>query len=358
MKNHLPFNYIDKDKTDIIKGIAIIFMLIHHFFTYPMWFVHQYQYMDIDTANMFREPFKICVCIFAFLTGYFYVFAKKQTYQYSLRKITDLWLNYFIVFLLLMSVALMLGCWKITAKSFILESLSVENEIVNLAWYVKLYTITMLILPLYIILARKHILIAFLTGMLIPDFLIKGYNTLHILPDSYLTAYVNACAYFFIFSTGIIFAQYELFSKWFDPVFKNHISNKFLLFMINFSLVLFAFIGRYALPTLNYFTRFSADFIYAPLFVYGIINLISLVPNYRKVLKPLAILGKYSLVMWFFHSIFYDVCKEYTQPFLYISANPVVVVVWGTVLCFVCSFIISIPVNFLVKYKNKLLFKN
>ena len=351
-------NYINRDKTEIIKGIAIIFMLIHHFFTYPAWFVHDYEYLSGNMADILREPFKICVCIFAFLTGYFYACTKKQNYRYSLRKITDLWVNYFVVFLILYIVAVILKCFPLSLKSFVLESLSVENQIINLAWYVKLYMVAMLILPIYVIIAQKHILLAFLSGLLLPAFALRTYNALNLFPTSYFTQYVHACAYFFIFATGFIFAYYQLFTKWFDRIFKNNIHNKFLILFINLSLMSIAFFGRYIMPTLNYLTRFSMDFVYAPFFVYGITNIIELIPHYQKILKPLSILGKYSLIIWFLHSIFYNVSKPYTQQILYISTNPIIVFLWGTILCLGAAVLIDIPIKMLVSLKNKLIFNN
>ncbi len=358
MQKKVSFNYIEKDKTDIIKGIAIIFMLIHHFFTYPAWFVHQYEYLHGNWSDILREPFKICVCVFAFLTGYFYVYARQQNYRYSLRKITDLWINYFVVFLILYIIAVAFGCFPLTFKSFLLESFSVENQIVNLAWYVKLYLIAMLILPLYVLIARKHILIAFLSGLLLPALALRTYNALNLFPDSYITLYIRSCSWLFLFATGFIFAQYELFTKWFDPVFKHRINNKFLLFIINLTLVLIAFFGRYVMPFLPYLTRFSMDFVYAPFFVYGIVNIVGLVPHYQKLLKPLSVLGKYSLIIWFVHSVFYNVSKSYTQPLLYISANPVIVMLWGTLLCLAVAFLLDFPVKALIRLKNKWLFRN
>ena len=131
-----------------------------------------------------------------------------------------------------------------------------------------------------------------------------------------------------------------------------------MLFIINLTLVLIAFFGRYVMPFLPYLTRFSMDFVYAPFFVYGIVNIVGLVPHYQKLLKPLSVLGKYSLIIWFVHSVFYNVSKSYTQPLLYISANPVIVMLWGTLLCLAVAFLLDFPVKALIRLKNKWLFRN
>ena len=97
----------------------------------------------------------------------------------------------------------------------------------------------------------------------------------------------------------------------------------------------------------------SFDFIYAPIMIYGLITTFDLI-RFKKVLFPLSIIGKYSLLMWFIHSVFFNVSKEYTQPVLYYPHNPVLVLLWGLLLSLAVSFIVSYPINLINKIKNKL----
>lgn len=65
-------SYLDRPISDAIKGIALIFMFIHHFFTFPEWYVSGISYPELSLfARLFCWPLKICVSVFAFLTGYF-----------------------------------------------------------------------------------------------------------------------------------------------------------------------------------------------------------------------------------------------------------------------------------------------
>lgn len=78
--------FFKKEYTDLIKGIAIIMMFLHHFFTFPAWHSAVITYPVFDRyAEMLNEPMKMCVPIFAFLTGYFYWFTKKKNLKYSVR---------------------------------------------------------------------------------------------------------------------------------------------------------------------------------------------------------------------------------------------------------------------------------
>lgn len=64
---------LSKRDSDIIKGIAIVLMFIHHFFCFPAWYIEGISYPQLaEFAEFFRFPTRICVSLFAFLTGYAY----------------------------------------------------------------------------------------------------------------------------------------------------------------------------------------------------------------------------------------------------------------------------------------------
>lgn len=69
--------FFDRSTTSVIKGIAVIMMFIHHFFTFPAWWVGGVHYPLLEKlAPYFSMPLKLCVPVFCFITGYFYCFKK------------------------------------------------------------------------------------------------------------------------------------------------------------------------------------------------------------------------------------------------------------------------------------------
>jgi uncharacterized membrane protein len=68
-------SYLKRDISSAIKGIALICMFLHHFFTFPDWYVEgiSYPYL-LGIVQYFYAPLKMCIPVFAFLTGYFYCF--------------------------------------------------------------------------------------------------------------------------------------------------------------------------------------------------------------------------------------------------------------------------------------------
>lgn len=85
-----------KKTTQLIKGVAILIMIMHHFIVIPF---SQLPYL----VTLFGYSCKICVAIYAVLSGYGYFFARKKTVKYGLNKIWGLlqiyWISLFTLFI-------------------------------------------------------------------------------------------------------------------------------------------------------------------------------------------------------------------------------------------------------------------
>jgi len=97
--NQITFS---RDKTAIIKGFAVVFMIVHHVFGGSGWYDTNYDLpMNHNEALMnFMPTFKICVGIFVFMVGYGYAFSKTKDFAYSVRHVKQLlscfWLVLFV----------------------------------------------------------------------------------------------------------------------------------------------------------------------------------------------------------------------------------------------------------------------
>lgn len=87
---------VDKKTTQMIKGIAILIMLAHHFIVFPFCNLPH-------VVILFGQACKICVAIYAVLSGYGYFFTKEKTIKYGLKKIWGLlqiyWISLFTLFI-------------------------------------------------------------------------------------------------------------------------------------------------------------------------------------------------------------------------------------------------------------------
>lgn len=341
-------NFIDREYSNIIKGIALILMFIHHFFTFPDTFlIKNLNIPDLRCfAEVFNEPTKICVSIFAFITGYFYFFTKSKSFRYSLKKASDLYVNYLVVFVLLFLFALLSGSCDFNIKDVILEVLMLNRPIMLFCWYVPFYILSIFILPLYSKLSKKSSVLAIFIGIIFPfifiAFLGKVESVFSVGYLKYVFHTISCVKWFPCVASGYLFAQEELFFK-LDICYSKY---RIIRCIVYFVFTIIPFFARAK--------NAEFDFIFAPLFVFGLVKLLQLLPGVR-LLYPISLIGKYSLLMWFLHCTFFNVSKEFTQPILYYPYNPILVLLWGLVLILAVSFVISFPINAINRIKNELL---
>lgn len=335
-------NYIENSATNYIKGIALILMFVHHFFTFQSWYISGISYTYLSAfAQYMNIPSKICVPIFAFLTGYFYFYSKNKTLKYSLRKSTDVWLSYLIVFFILLLPAVFLGVYDFSVKNFVLELFALKLPTMVFCWYVVFYVTAMLILPLFARLSEKAPCFWFLLFLALPSVAMFFLDKVVTGEVKGFLKIVDYLSWFPCVGIGFLFAKYGLFHE-----FKCIVSTKsaILNMLIGFAFMAFAMVARY----LN-----CSDVVCAPFFIFGIMEIYNNT-KHKFIYKPISFIGKYSLIMWFIHCIFFNQCKEYTQPILYFFREPILVTLWGLLICLIIAVIIQIPTDALIKIKNKI----
>ena len=363
--------YIDRKTTADLKGLALIFMFVHHFFTFQDWYVPGVAYPGFTPyIRFFQGPLKMCVVLFAFLTGYFYVFSSRKTLKYSLQKITDVLLSYWMVYLPLLVLAVVTGCWQFSLSGFVRELFALERPIMFFCWYVYFYAISMVLLPLLdrlstrsaaadagLMLLLPMAVFNILEGTLKFEFGLQGHVLLEILS--------NLQEWFPCIAVGYLCGKYSFFEAYLDPLTEKLAKGwgKYVFFLM---LCIGSFFGRLICPrfTLGAVSvagnwmelSFQMDVFYGPLFFYGAANLLKALP-FAPVRMPLEALGKQSLLMWFLHCGFFGRTKHVLQPILYFPKNPILVTLWGLALCYAAARLLDIPLKGLLKAKSKLFVK-
>jgi len=89
-----------KDKTAIIKGFAIVFMILLHVFGGAGWYEDDIPMNHNEGLIRFMHSFQICVGIFVFMIGYGYAFAKQKDWRYGLKHVKSLLTSYWSVLFL------------------------------------------------------------------------------------------------------------------------------------------------------------------------------------------------------------------------------------------------------------------
>lgn len=308
-----------KEKTLIIKGVAILMMMIHHCYLskerYEGYYVNFWPISE-TTAIKVASYFKICVAIFVFLTGYGLTIAvskqmksMKQIGIGSVRRWVKLWCNYIVIFVLFHVVGLVNTFFHLSsvtwdfkeayggvnAKSIIyfltdaagLSDLFQSPSFNGTWWYMSLASILIFLVPLMVWLYERYgIAIVLLSGLL-PRYLgLTGTS----LGRYFLTAMV-----------GIWMAEEDIPYR-----IKKFISNTKTKKIFTFIILLAAIFciiylrnfisGSFCSQYVEYFDCFSAV-----LFVFMTYIYISDIPVVREVLL---LLGKHSMNIFLLHTFY------------------------------------------------------
>ena len=92
--NQIPFS---REKTQILKGIALLLMLVHHTSLPNHWAEDGTTLFSYLGHQVFATKF--CVWIFAFLVGYGFFCSKNKTLKYSLKRISLLVVPFWVMLL-------------------------------------------------------------------------------------------------------------------------------------------------------------------------------------------------------------------------------------------------------------------
>lgn len=345
----------DRTMTLYIKGIALLCMLVHHFFTFPDRYVSgiAYPYLDLF-ARIFQAPMRICVSTFAFLTGYFYFFNKKKTLAYSLKKDLHLLISYWVAFGILLGLTLIAGV-RIPVKNILQEMLTLRKDIMVDSWYVQFYIIAMLILPLFVKILPKKGAASWLVGLGVPVVLFTCLAAFT--PEPVAKVFRTQQQWFTSIMSGYLAAQNDLFGNCLDPV-RDRFTKKwqkilFALALMGSGMLLRRFFTYGIFGVILYPREITfqlyLDVIYAPMFVYGALTLLQQLQLPKWVRTPLEAIGKLSLPMWFAHGLFFGLAKEVYQPIAFLPREPLAVLIWATVLSYILAWCMDKITNLLLR---------
>lgn len=362
-------SYLKRETSAALKGVALLFMVVHHFFTYPEWYVEGISYPFLEAVSQYLvAPLKLCIAVFAFLTGYFYFYSSRKTLGYSLRKILDLLIPHSVVCIFMTALACMLGCFSLTVPGIVLELAGLGETVMKFSWYVPFYCIAMLLLPLVDRLstgkpAGDMAVMLVLPVAAVQCLLVTMYEQFH-LDIPLMTAVLESFREWFpVVVCGWLFAKYTLFENWLDGV-TGRFSGKTGKVLLWICLCGIAFAGRLALPRFRLGAIqsagvwselvFTMDILYAPLFVYGGAKLLEAI-KWSPVQNMLGALGRRSMYIWFLHAMFFNCCAPALQPLVYWPHNPVLVLLLALAVCYALAAAMDFVVRPVLKWKNKVL---
>ena len=350
-------NFFTKEDIRVFKGIAIILMLLHHFFGYPGWYINGITVSGINDIDFFRYAVNP-VSIFAFITGYTYFYTKNKNYNYSFTKIFDVFIPYWVIFFLLMIIGFITNTYTFNLKDFGLEFFAINFLLMRFCWYVLFYIIVMLLMPLISKFLDKcniieSLLITVILVLIFQCILVANINCAKIVDITY-----NLGRFFPVVLIGYVCAKHSVFYT----IDENFIKNRYMKFILCLIPIYFVLKLRQLFPNILIFNiqyieqyypvNLTLDIVYIPILLYLIKTIIETKRRYFA--KIIAFVGKYSLLIWFIHCIFFNVSQSIFMPILFFNSNPIIITLWGLLLSLIVAMMINPLISILIKYKNKL----
>ncbi|WP_304153463.1 acyltransferase family protein [Megamonas hypermegale] len=328
----MEYFVLNRDMSTFLKGIAIILMVIHHFFGFPNWYISSISYPNlVDFADSIAKFMGFLVVpMFAFLTGWSYFYHKDKSYKYSIKKICYFLISYWVVYILLLFIALSVGNYQFSLIEMIQSLFGINGNIMFFAWYVNFYILIMLFLPIYHRFIKKYnffidIAIIMLISVAIKLILkITLYNIVLANFSTYLPAVIM----------GYLCARYDFLN-----LIYNYMLSKFKNKSKIISLIIIICLG--IIYSLKPIILINLGTFYIPIFL--VCALIINIYKYKKLNKIICFLAVHSMNIWFIQCAFFSPSiKNIFQPTAFFPYNPILVIIWVLIICSIISIILNL----------------
>ena len=343
---------ITADKTEHLKAIALILLMIHHLFGCD--YIEDWLSVAKGADIIFGVAGRICLAMFLFCSGYglykSYVSKENTSKTHIPSKIVKLLIPYWVVMMIAIIILIVLGKFN---PVFIPVNLVawIHNDdmlYVSFSWYIKLQFLLLLTLPLIRLIEKKwkkNWIIDLLIYVILPFviwYFLKGFED-----EEHLTGILQSLAssvlfllsWFSLFSMGMIFAKYSVYIK------IRKFAERFPKALV---ILLSVIIGGYA-PFMKYLVNFMfgavyyysmTDVICMPLFVTACLLIMDSLKHKSRYVLPY--LGRNSLYYWLLSGMFFLNTKE-LMPLLTWPKVSVLILIWMFVILtpfvFACSFV-------------------
>lgn len=323
-------NGITKKQSAVLQGVAIWMMVYHHLFSFVTEYASLLPFMQADAARRIAWLCKLCVAIFAFVSGYgiYHVMQAQNRERFAGRLLAEyrgsLWRILKLYGRLWLVLAIYMGLFfGILRQPFLPEqflgNLTALDPTYNGAWwYVEQYAKTLLTLPLLDLLLtrfeqpeerRKKRIFLLTLALLGGGLALIGFLWQPALREWLLTALRSMRISFLLISVvGYLTARYALFQRadrllrrlggWAPPCV-----SVLLLVLVAAVRVRLATDASYA----------KLDFLLTPFLIYGALTLLSYAP---PLCAFLAWWGRQSTYIWLVHGFVFG--------FLYLAIRPLV----------------------------------
>lgn len=329
-----------------IKGIAIIMMMFHHLYAYPAWWKFEYslpicKWISIDKIAILGEVMKICIPIYAFLSGYGFFLSfrgkgARELLSKTRTKILKILINYWII---LFPIAVIVFLWQRGVwdlKRVICNLFGFGELLMPFAWYIGFYLITLSSYScVYLIISRiEYFKLKLYVGIAYIVLCRIGYYWLSADHQRMLPTIISQILIYSPYIVlGSICAAIKLKLDMSDCIIKLKYRNT-----VHF----FAIIGCLIVKILLKGST-VLDILLVPVLIYGFLYMIKTI-NSVKIDKILIFLGNHSFNLWMLHGI----CFVWKFPFykelqtiIYFPRLIIAILIWYIILMLPFSSCVS-----------------
>ncbi|MCD7033158.1 acyltransferase [Metabacillus sp. GX 13764] len=340
---------ISKNDMKMLKGVAILLMLLLHLFcrkevnglyeTFPL--INNVPL--IYYIGLFGDA---CVPIYCFASGYgLFVSYKKQYKSKNFPRLFKLLINFWIILILFVGIGLLLGKFEAFpggVNGFILNFFLLSNSYNGAWWFLQTYVILVFISPVLFKLVLKYstISILLITAAIYLVSYIQRIKHVVDFGDSLLLGTISNSLVLvgtslFPFILGTIFAKNRVYSKIYSKIY--NISYKNILCAT----------GIIALIIIH---SVYESMIIAPFTALTFICIFTLMNKSTIVQKTFAFFGEHSTNIWLTHMFFY---MSIFPSLTFAPRYPILIFIWLLILCIISSYIINFIYKSIIKMKIK-----
>ena len=319
---------LTKQDSLCLKGIAIMMMLFHHlylsesrFLDYSVSFFPLTQDFVVSLAFFF----KICVSIFAFITGYGLYksisgikLEKRACEEWYVKRLLKTMSGYYFIVIISWVVTQSIdklpqktyfdkgiasGILYMISELFGLQKFFKTPMLIETWWYMSAAVLFILLVPVFFAISRKAGFLPIIAGVIaIPRMLNVGY------PGG-----VNPYTFILPMLFGMVFAEYNIFEIISEKLSKKKIISYLLAFLFFGGGCVFFFIISLQIPQTK---AWELEYGIAPLFYICFFRIFIIrIPVLSNIL---AFLGKLSMTMYLTHTF---IRYNYLSDFVYSPSN-------------------------------------
>ena len=348
---------ITSEKTEHLKGIALLLLMWHHLFGV--------EYLSGWTAiipgtegasYVIGASGKICLAMFLFCSGYglykSYINKENTKKTYILQRLAKTLIPYWLVMIIAIAYLVYAGRFQPQYIFVNLFALIHSNDIlyVTFSWFIKLYVVLILLLPLIKLIERKwkknalidiliYIALPFTAAVVFGKYMHE--ETFTNIPEFLVSSVLFILAWFPLFAIGMLFAKYDTYKKvrGFADKFPSYLVIILSILIIG-NMVYLRFIVNTFFGDSVLYHCCMADVVFGPIIVCAFLLLIDNLKYKSRYVIPF--IGKNSVFYWLLSGMFFKNTSE-LQFLITWPKVTILIFIWTMVLLtpfvFCCSWI-------------------